>query len=162
MPARKLYDDYYESGSTAKKYSNYTKIEPRKNVKVGKNKRNQTKAKHNVSIIFFILSIFAVAMVITYRYNMISEKNFQAQNLQSELTKVESALVTSQIEVEQGTDLDKIEDYAKQQLGMQKPDKNQTIYVDTSTSNTSVEVGEIENIFTKIVDGIKDFINKIF
>lgn len=162
MPARKLYDDFYESGSTAKKYSDYTKVRPNKNVKTGKNKREQIKKKNNVAVITFILCIFAMVMVITYRYNLISEKNLETQNLKSELTKVESSLLSSQIEVEQETDLNKIEAYAKQQLGMQKPDKNQTIYVDTTEANSSVEVGESVNTFDKIIEYIKDIINKIF
>ena len=150
MPARKLYDDdYYESTSTARKYSSYTKVEPRRNVKTGKNRRQNIKTKNNVS-------------VITYRYNVISEKNLQTQNLKSELSKVESNLLTSQIEVEQETDLNKIEQYAKQQLGMQKPDKNQTIYVDTSQTGSTVKVEDDDNLFNKIIQGIKDFINKIF
>lgn len=165
MPAKKLYDDYYESGSTAKKYSNYTKVAPRKNVKTGKNKyrsKQKVKAKNNVSIIAFILGVFSMAMVITYRFNVISEKNLEVQNLKSELTKVESSLLTSQIDVEQGTDFNKIEAYAKQQLGMQKPDKNQTIYVDTSLNGSSVEIEGSVNVVNKIVEGIKDIISKIF
>lgn len=165
MPAKKLYDDYYESGSTAKKYSNYTKVAPRKNVKTGKNKsrsKQKVKAKNNAKIIAFILGVFAMAMVITYRFNVISEKNLEVQNLKSELTKVESSLLTSQIDVEQGTDFNKIEAYAKQQLGMQKPDKNQTIYVDTSLNESSVEVEESVNAVNKIIEGIKDIIGKIF
>ena len=163
MPARKLYDDdYYESTSTARKYSSYTKVEPRRNVKTGKNRRQNIKTKNNVSVIVFIFCIFAMTMVITYRYNVISEKNLQTQNLKSELSKVESNLLTSQIEVEQETDLNKIEQYAKQQLGMQKPDKNQTIYVDTSQTGSTVKVEDDDNLFNKIIQGIKDFINKIF
>ena len=165
MPDKKLYTDYYETGSTAKKYSNYTKITPRKNVKTGKNKlslKQKAKAKNNTSIIVFILSVFTMAMVITYRFNVISEKNLEVQKLKNELVKVESSLLTSQIDVEQGTDLNKIEAYAKQQLGMQKPDKNQTIYVDTSVNESSIRIEESVDTLNKIVEGIKDLIGKIF
>lgn len=168
MPARKLYDDTYErSLKTAKKYnSNYIKIAPkRKNVKTGKNKLNtkqKRKAKNNASAIAFILSVFAMTLILTYRFNMISEKNLEVQNLKKELNKVESGLVSSQIDVEQGTDLNKIEAYAKQQLGMQKPDKNQTIYVDTSIDEGNTQVEKTLNVFEKIVENIKDAIAKIF
>ena len=93
---------------------------------------------------------------------MISEKNLEVQNLKKELNKVESGLVSSQIDVEQGTDLNKIEAYAKQQLGMQKPDKNQTIYVDTSIDEGTTQVEKTLNVFEKIVENIKDAIAKIF
>lgn len=166
MPARKLYDDTFESGSAARKYSSdYIKVAPaRKNVKTGKNQinRQRKKAKNNASAIVFILSVFAMTLILTYRYNIISEKNLEVQTLKEELTKVESGLVSSQIDVEQGTDLNKIEAYAKQQLGMQKPDKNQTIYVDTSIGEGTTQVEKTLNVFEKIVTGIKDIIAKIF
>lgn len=167
MPARKLYDDTYERDNLARKYnSNYVKIAPtRKNVKTGKNKLNtkqRRKAKNNASAIAFILGVFAMTLILTYRFNMISEKNLEVQNLKKELTKVESSLVSSQIDVEQGTDLNKIEAYAKQQLGMQKPDKNQTIYVDTSIDEGTTQVEKTLNVFEKIVENIKDIIAKIF
>ncbi len=165
MPARKLYEEYYESGSTARKYGDYTKISPNKNVKTGKNKslrREKIQKKNNISVMVFILSLFAMTLLLTYRYNVISEKNLEAQNLKNELTKVESSLLTSQIDVEQGTDLNKIESYAKQQLGMQKPEKNQTIYVDTSTNESVVEVEKSSNSFQNIIDSISDMISRIF
>ena len=165
MPARKLYGDYYESGSNAKKYSNYTKISQNSNVKTVKNKslrREKIQKKNNVSVMVFILSVFAMTLFLTYRYNIISEKNLESQNLKKELSKVESSLLTSQIEVEQETDLNKIEAYAKQQLGMQKPDKNQTIYIDTSLNESVVEVENISNSFQDIIEKIKDIVSKIF
>ena len=73
---------------------------------------------------------------------------------------MESALITSQIDVEQNTDVSQIEAYAKQQLGMQKPDKNQTIYVNTTNGIQKLEIEEttsgIENILSQIVEAIKN------
>lgn len=82
----------------------------------------------------------------------------KSQSLASDLTKAESALVTSQIDVEQNTDLNEIEAYAKQKLGMQKPDKNQTIYVDTSKTNNSVELQDESTFFQEIGDKISQFL----
>lgn len=166
MPARKLYDDFYEDGSAAKKRE--LRVEPEKNKSTnkrhGKNKLNnqKSKAKKNASLVAFILCGFAMTMVITYRYNMISEKNFESQNLKSKLAAVEASVLNKQIEVEQGTDLNKIEAYAKQQLGMQKPDKNQTIYVDTSKGVQAVETSEDTTVLEKAINAVKNFINSIF
>lgn len=160
MPAKKLYNDYYESGSTAKKVAPQKQVNNRK---TGKNKiRTKARKKQNASMVTFILCGFAMAMLITYRFNVISEKNLKVQTLKKELTGVESSLLTSQIEVEQNTDLNKIEAYAKQKLGMQKPDKNQTIYVDTSKTGSTVEITEQANFFEGILESIKDLINDIF
>ena len=76
--------------------------------------------------------------------------------------KAESSLLASQIAVEQNTDLNQIEAYAKQKLGMQKPDKNQTIYVDTSKDSSTVEINNDTNFFEKIKNSITNFLSKIF
>ena len=164
MPARKIYEDYYETGSTAKKRQLDTIYEEKSNRKTGKNvvNRPKLKRKSNILIFSFILTAFAMTMLITYRFNVISEKNLKAQELKDELNSVEAALLNSQIDVEQNTNLDEIEAYAKQKLGMQKPDKNQTVYIDTSDSTAEVEEGESLNFIEKIIEQIKDFINKIF
>ena len=171
MPARKIYEDYYETGSTAKKRQLDTIYEEKSNRKTGKNvvNRPKLKRKSNILIFSFILTAFAMTMLITYRFNVISEKNLKDfdefwnyNTLKDELNSVEAALLNSQIDVEQNTNLDEIEAYAKQKLGMQKPDKNQTVYIDTSDSTAEVEEGESLNFIEKIIEQIKDFINKIF
>lgn len=168
MAARKAYAYDYEMGYTAKKreYTNDYQDE-QSNVKrrYGKNKINRAtnqKTKRRVSTVAFILCVFTMAMVLTYRYNLISEKNLQAQELKEELAAAESALLNAKIDVEQQTDLNKIEAYAKQQLGMQKPDKNQTIYVDTSNTAQTIETTGETTLIDNIVNSIKNFINNIF
>lgn len=61
-----------------------------------------------------------MSVIITYRFGLINEKNLEVQNLEKELEIVSSQATTAQIEVDQNTDLNSIEAYAKQQLGMQK------------------------------------------
>ena len=169
MPNKKAYNGFYETGSTARKKElevEYDKNETvSRNRRYGKNKlasNKKTKAHKNVSVVLGIVSIFAMTMVITYRYNIISEKNLESQNLKSELAATEANLLNAQIELEQKTDLNKIEAYAKQQLGMQKPDKNQTIYVDTSKSIKTVEQSQDTTVVDNIINAIKNFFNSIF
>lgn len=163
MPTKKIQNNnYYESGSTAKKIE-YNE-EYSKKVKLNTKKRNAvtTKQKAKTSSIGVILFVFSMALILVYRYNVINEKNLETQKLAADLTKIESALVTSQIEVEQNTDLNQIEAYAKQKLGMQKPDKNQTIYIDTSKDNNLVEVQSDTTFLQNITASISNFFSKIF
>lgn len=167
MSAAKLYEDYYETGSTARKRkqekSTASNVNLNKNKSNIKNANKNVKSKKNsVSLFLFILCGFGMAMIITYRFNLINEKNLEVQKLKSELVTAEATLTGSQIEVEQKTDINKIEAYAKQQLGMQKPDKNQTIYVDTSENVEKVEVENSTTFFGNIVDSIKNFTRNIF
>lgn len=163
MPARKSYGyNYYESGSAARKidYTYDEKKARRKNV--NKKAKAQPKSKAKASSVIMIVCVFTMALVLVYRYNIINEKNLKSQSLASDLTKAESALVTSQIDVEQNTDLNEIEAYAKQKLGMQKSDKNQTIYVDTSKTNNSVELQDESTFFQEIGDKISQFFGNLF
>ena len=158
MPARKY--NYYESGSTAKKieydYNRSNKPKIKKNVSNKKAKKTRT------SSVVLVLGIFSMALVLVYRYNVINEKNLESQALANDLTKIESTLFSSQMDVEQNTDLNQIEDYAKQKLGMQKPDKNQTIYVDTSKSSNLVKVKNDTSFIQNITEKISEFFNKLF
>lgn len=164
MSSNNMYRSYYQSGSAVKKEY---EVEPsreyiRENRRVGKNKITSKKPQMNISVMVAIVSCFIMTMVITYRYNLISEKNLEVQGLRKELQSAESAVATAQIQVEQGTDFNKIEAYAKQQLGMQKPDKNQTIYVDTSKSTRSVEVNESTTIIDTVINAVKNLFSNIF
>jgi cell division protein FtsL len=167
MTARKLYDDYYEVGTAAKKIHVEKQVKKagpaiNKKTNVKKMAKAHAKATNNVSMFFFIICAFSMAMFITYRFNLINEKNLSVQSLKKELSTAEATLASSQIEVEQNTDVNKIEAYAKQQLGMQKPDKNQTIYVDTSKTNKSLEVEQDMTSLEKVLNSMKNIINSIF
>jgi len=163
MPAKKAQNyGYYESGSTARKFEYKEEYSQKSNNNVKKRNVVTTKKKTKTSPIGVILFVFSMALILVYRYNVINEKNLESQRLAADLTKIESALVTSQIEVEQNTDLNQIEAYAKQKLGMQKPDKNQTIYIDTSKDNNLVEVQSDTTFLQNITASITNFFSKIF
>ena len=171
MPALKSYGDFYD-GSAARKIEKTETIKKKANKldpnrKYGKNKlksnsKAKKRAKQNAKVVVCILCSFVMGMIMTYRYNVISEKNLKAQELKGKLAAVEANLLNKQIEVEQSTDLNKIEAYAKQQLGMQKPDKNQTIYIDTSKSMNSIQINNETSYVEDLIQKIKDMINKIF
>lgn len=164
MPEKKMqeYNNYYQSGSAARKLEYSNNKQKGINNKKRKARAIKTKQKARTSSIGMIFVVFSMALVLVYRYNVINEKNLKSQSLASDLTKVESGLLTSQIEVEQNTDLNQIEAYAKQKLGMQKPNKNQTIYVDTSKDSSLVEVKSDTTFIQNITESISNFISKIF
>lgn len=162
MSSRSFYSDYYQTGSAVRKREYKKDVQKKAVVKT--NKQNNKKQVHNTSVSIFvaIITVFAMAMFLTYRFNIISEKNLEAQSLKKELAGIEATLASSQIDVEQSTDLNQIESYAKQQLGMQKPDKNQTIYVDTSKKVKPIEVNSEGTFIGSVLNSIKDFIKNIF
>lgn len=167
MPARKAYESYFEVGSAATKREVFEPVpkQPKKSPKTKKvtDKNKQVKVKKNrASMVVFVLCAFAMTMIMTYRFSLINEKNLASQSLKKELEKTESKLITAQIGVEQSTDLNKIEAYAKQKLGMQKPDKNQTVYIDTSKTTKTVETAENSEGLQSIIESIVNAIKNIF
>ena len=124
------------------------------------NKNNISKT-NKATLVMATLIIFAMFMVITYRYNVISEKNLQIQQLKEDLVVAKSELATSEIALEQVMDVNYVESYAKQQLGMQKPEKSQLIYVNMESTDTVNKVSA-SNMFNELAQKVKSMIDKVF
>lgn len=129
--------------------------------KLIKNKNNKIRKNNKATLVLATLAIFAMFMTITYRYNLISEKNLKVQELKEDLEVAKSELATTQIEVEEVMDVNYVEAYAKQQLGMQKPEKSQLIYINMENEE-SVEKMSASNMIMSLVDKIKEFVNNVF
>ena len=95
--------------------------------------------KSKRALITATLCMFTMLMVLTYRYNIISEKNYNIQKLNKELITVKSEFAQAQMKVDKLVDMDYVESIAKQQLGMQKPDKSQIVYVDMESGESVVK-----------------------
>ena len=128
------------------------KVENTKNVKKAK-----AEPKSKLSLVLSVVALFAMAIVISYRYNVISEKNLELQRLKMEQVTANSELATTEVAVKSIIDNDTVEAYAKQQLGMQKPEKSQMVYIN-SNYETKVEALGTENIFEKIIGKVKNLI----
>lgn len=127
-------------------------------VKVEKKINNKSK----VRLVASIITVFSMLMVITYRYNLINEKNLEVQSLKKEYKRVAAEVSLAQIELEQHLNLSMVENYAKQKLGMQKPEKNQIIYVDTRQEEYINNAEENNDFFEQIKQTITDICNNIF
>ena len=124
---------------------------------VGKAEGIKSKPKTKLSLILSVVALFTMLIVLSYRYNVISEKNLEFQRLNEEAGNVNSILATTQVEVDQIIDKDRVEAYAKRQLGMQKPEKSQLVYIN-SDYETKVETINEGNIISNVVEKLKDII----
>lgn len=162
MPSNTRFN--YVTGSSAKKYDflNDYPANQNNNKKTKKKVVKKVKKKEKVEIktVLKILCLFVMLLVITYRFNIISESNLTLQKLKIKLDRVQSNLAATEMDIEQSTDLTKIEAYAKQKLGMQKPGKNQVIYIDTA-KETNVIKDVKPSLSDKVIESIKEYINKI-
>ena len=137
-------------------------IQKEEKFKLIKNTNKNSISKTNkATLVLTTLVIFAMFMVITYRYNVISEKNLQIQQLKDDLEVAKSELATSEIALEQVMDVNYVESYAKQQLGMQKPEKSQLIYVNMDSEETVTKVSA-SNMMSQLTEKIKGIIENVF
>ncbi len=162
MPAKKINNMYYENGSAARKVLPKEQLPRRKTNAVRRpvsrqtaQKRQQAQRRNVIAALALIFSVFIMSMMLTSRYSKINELNLEVQNLINELEIVSSEVATSQIAVDQNTDLKSIEAYAKQQLGMKKADSSQTVYIDTSESINKIQVNHETTFIDKIINYIK-------
>ncbi len=119
-------------------------------------KKIKEKKKGRVKLVASVVIVFAMFMAISCRYNAISEKNIEVQRLEKDLLSAKGVLATSEIKLEKAVDMDKLESYSKGQLGMQKPEKNQIIYLDVQNKANSSEL-KSDNFAVKILSSIKGF-----
>lgn len=131
--------------------------EKAKNAHTNNVKKTQVKPKSKLSLILTVVTFFAMALVISYRYNVISEKNLELQRLKMEQVTANSELATTEVAIDRIIDKDTVESYAKQQLGMQKPEKSQIIYIN-SNYETKVEQVGTKNIFEIGLEKLKNLI----
>lgn len=127
------------------------------NTNVNNENKSKIKPKSKLSLILSVVTIFAMALVISYRYNLISEKNLELQRLKMEQATANSELATTEVWAERIIDKDTVESYAKQQLGMQKPEKSQIVYIN-SNYETKVEKVDTKNIFEVGIEKLKNLI----
>ena len=123
--------------------------------------KNKVSNKSKATLVLTTLAIFAMFMVITYRYNVISEKNLHVQELKEDLVVAKSELATTQMAMEELMNESEVEAYAKQQLGMQKPEKSQLIYINMENEETVQKVSS-SNIIMNLVEKIKTVIGDVF
>lgn len=145
-------------------YEEYRKEDKRPNIKLIKNKNVSNKSKNKVSkvsLVFSTLCIFAMLVIISYRYNLISEKNLTVQRLEMSQIEAEALLTAAEVDYSKMVDIVEVEAYAKQQLGMQEPEKSQMVYLG-SDYNKPIVANNTQGFFSNLLNSVKQKISEIF
>ena len=128
---------------------------------VDKQKQAAMEIKKNVKIIFDIIVVFAVLLLLSYRYALINAKLTEKEGLKTQLSNIQKQNAQLKVNIEQGMNINNIEQAAKEKLGMQKLDANQKVYIIldkkdyTESSNTSANKTTDENWFQKLLELLK-------
>ena len=157
---RKLAPEYdrkqkkYPKKSTARRLKTETKKQTK--TKLKENKQSQAKT------ILYVLTVFSILFVISYRNSIIAEDFSEIKNLKASLATIEKENEQLKVNIESNLNLKNIEEIATSQLGMQKLNSDQTIYmtlpVEDHVESASEEVVEEENgnWFMNMINSILD------
>lgn len=119
--ARQIQYDVYEQNSVLKAKKQY---------------KNNRKVK--LKLVLSILAVFVAALSVMYRFALITQLSYnisQNEKIYSELRNENSIL---KVAVETQTDLTEIKEIAENRLGMQKPDKDQVVYIKVPRTDYTV------------------------
>ena len=124
--------DYYET-SPRKIEPEYERQTRKKARTQKKTKKSQNKAvkesRKTAKYIFEIILAFAVLLTISYRYSLINARFSEKESLKAELADLQKQNAQLQLSIETGTNINSIEQQAKEKLGMKKLDNSQKVYV---------------------------------
>jgi len=150
MAPLRLEDDYF--------YEDYNVV-PKKAPKILENKepkKEKVKVKKAKNNVFLGFSIFAVALTIVCRYAMINNMNMENIKLKKELDNINNTNAQLQLVAEKQVNLSEIEEYAKNNLGLQKPQNYQIEYINVDKTDL------IDNkVVTTNKTGIKEILLNI-
>ena len=123
------------------------------------NRAKQLKKQQSKAIKCLIIG-FAIVFGICYRNSQIDENFAAMQDLKEEVAEVEKQNAQLEIAIENGLNLNNLEQEAKEQLGMQKLNSSQTIYI-TLPKTDYIEPAAEQVVIEEEQSGIKAMISGI-
>jgi len=150
----------YIDGSTAIKidYDVY-----QENPVLKRKKKYKTNLKIKANAVLLVLAFFAVCMLITYRYALITEMNYNYSALEARYNKIRNENSVLQVAIEKETNLSRIKELAEERLNMQTPDKFQVVYLRVPKKDVTVlaenytpekATGNHNSVFAALVDKV--------
>lgn len=152
----KFSDDFIKSKKSVKKVEELKLKTPKSNVKKIEIAKQKEKVKEMFKNFLVTSLVFGVLFLICYRYSTINEAFSELNTLKSDLKKKQTVNAQIELNIKQNTDLASIENYAKYQLGMQKPKDSQVQKINVQKQDkitAPIEIKEEKEI---------DFFEKIF
>lgn len=151
----------YRRTKKKKKKNNLKKAQPVKSDKINTAMKLE-KRKHYQNVAL-IVAIFLLLLAVSYRNSLINEQFSKLQKQKNELAATQKTNEQLEVSIEESINLSTIEAEAKEQLGMQKLDNSQKVYVTldkkdfVEPSSKALDINE--STYNKWYEKI---INKIF
>lgn len=164
---RKLQPEYEPNKNPYKKKKSALSKKRKNNIKQKVRQRmNKPKkeTKYNYKPVVYIGLAFAMLFTISYRYSLINEKYNEKESIKSQVSAVEKQNEQLKVSIENSLNLTSIEQAAKNQLGMQKLDNNQKVYLDlqkkdyVQPASEEVVIDDNQTWFDKIIEKLTQVI----
>ncbi|MCD8095793.1 MAG: cell division protein FtsL [Ruminococcus sp.] len=140
----------------AYEYESYNMFDEREEeyanrIKSSRNASKRRRSIANVKVVLAALLVLVLFSAITYEKSELSKLYSENSELETELAELNNDNISLESELAQKTGLTKVEEYAENELGLQKLDKSQIEYVEIEQSTTAQTVSEgDDNIFVRI------------
>lgn len=157
---RKLEPDYTRKSKQKPKRKQLKVVEdlPRKQVKISKEQK-QRQFKMTVFVVGLVLAL----LTISCRNSQIDKQFNQIQDQKKQLAALQKENEQLKVSIENSVNISNIEKIAKEELGMQKLNSKQTVYVTlpkkdyVESASEKVIIEQNKNWFEKLADKILKF-----
>ena len=156
-------DKRYVHGTAAPKIQ-YDVYEENKVLKQKKAYRVNKRVK--LKAVFTILLVFSLCFTLTYRYALLTEMNYKISKTNRQYNELRDENARLKVDIEKSIDLVKIKELAETRLGMQKPDRNQVVYVRVPKNDFTIVTEEYKNTektgegtLSSLVSGMSKFVS---
>ncbi|MBC7765082.1 MAG: hypothetical protein H7Y41_01260 [Hyphomonadaceae bacterium] len=122
-------------------------IKPVKRVNTNRVGKIKAAKRQRMMKICSLLFFFAIAFVVVFRFAAIGEMNSKIAHQKKEIASLERGIQQARVQMEYAVDLKKVEEYAKNTLGMQRPEKYQIVRMNLSQ-------GDHAQVMAKKNDGV--------
>ncbi len=126
------YDRLYGTSDSAVSYPAYNPYptSPNVRVKVSTKKSNRVAERRaHAAGIIRVLLVVAFAFLVLIRGVMITDRCASVEKKQAELNALVASNEKLQVDIDRSLDLEKVEAYARDELGMRRAEKYQTVYL---------------------------------
>lgn len=143
-----------------KKRKRENEVHNKEDIRKKLKKAQAIEKRKNVKHILEIGVVFVLLLTISYRYALINSKFSQKESLKASLAELQKQNAQLKVSIEQGMNINNIEQAAKEKLGMQKLDNNQKVYItlqkkDYVESSTNSEEEKEESWWQKLIKTLK-------
>lgn len=132
-----------------------------------KKKRIKSKNRNKMVIQGFkntamVATAFLLGILIIYNYALITDKKMELQNISSDIEQLHNEINEYNVALESIKNTNKIEEVAKNYLGMNYPTRKQTVFIDFAYGETEDEsnvlVYDNQNRLYALIDKVIGFI----